>query len=414
MRQSITRSGGLPATSVTRVPEPTARQRAINRHRERWSDPDLIARAPGRVNLIGEHTDYNEGLTLPMALPFDTVLAISSTGDPTDGPVTIDSTGFGTVTIDPVADPTLVPPWARHLAGCIVLLGDRGVAAGGWRATIDTDIPTGASLSSSAALEVATICAVLARADLTWPPIDIARLGQRVENEVVGLPSGIMDQFISAGAIPGHAGLMDCRELTLTPTPLPDGVVIAVMDTGTRRVLADAAYGDRRASCERAAAQLGVRALRDATLDQLGSITDDVDRRRALHVITENRRTLGAVDAMRTSDVVGLGRLMDASHDSLRDDFEVSGPGLDAIVDLARTAPGCLGARMTGGGFAGCAVALVQADRREAFAADVIDRYVFDGHRARVWMCEPSAGASVEHTERPGALTRRDDAALDA
>ena len=374
----------------------TARERAIRRHRRRWGHPDLIARAPGRVNLIGEHTDYNEGFTLPMALPFDTVLAVSTEGDPVDGLVTIDSGGFGTVTIDPIIDPTLGPSWARHLAGCITLLRGHDIAAGGWRATIDTDIPTGASLSSSAALEVATIYAVLGRAGLTWPPIDVARLGQRVENEVVGLPSGIMDQFISAGALAGHASLMDCREMTLTPVQLPDGVVVAIMDTGTRRVLADAAYGERRASFERAASLLGVRALRDATLDQLRLVSDDVDRRRSRHVVTENRRTLDAVDAMRIADVEGLGRLMDASHDSLRDDFEVSGPGLDAIVDVARAAPGCLGARMTGGGFAGCAVALVRADASAEFTADVIDRYGFDGHTARVWLCEPSAGASVE------------------
>ena len=376
--------------------ERSARERAVARHRDRWGAPELIARAPGRVNLIGEHTDYNEGFALPMALPFDTVLAVSSDGDQHDGAVTVDSDGFGTATIDPTADPAAVPGWAVHLAGCVALLRECGIAAGGWRATIDTDIPTGASLSSSAAIEVATISALLARAGLRWSPIELARLGQRVENEVVGLPSGIMDQFISAGAVAGHASLMDCRALTLTPAPLPDEVVVAVMDTGTRRVLAEAAYGERRAACERAAAQIGVPSLRDATVDQLWLVADDTDRRRAHHVITENQRTLDAVEAMRTGDIVRLGRLMDASHASLRDDFEVSGPGLDAIVDVARTAPGGLGARMTGGGFAGCAVALVRADAADNFTADVVDRYAFDGHAARVWLCEPAGGASVE------------------
>ena len=350
------------------------------------------------MNLIGEHTDYNEGFTLPMALPFDTVLAVSSDGDRHDGIVTVDSGGFGTVVIDPTADPATVPGWALHLAGCIALLRERGVASGGWRATIDTDIPTGASLSSSAALEVATIGALLARSGIDWQPIDIARLGQRVENEIVGLPSGIMDQFISAGAVAGHASLMDCRALTLTPAPLPAGAVIAIMDTGTRRILADAAYGDRRAACERAAAQIGVSALRDATLDQLDLVSDAVDRRRAHHVITENQRTLDAAEAMRTGDATELGRLMDASHDSLRDAFEVSGPGLDAIVDAARVAPGCLGARMTGGGFAGCAVALVDAGAAPSFTTTVIERYAYDGHTARIWLCEPAGGATVERS----------------
>ena len=344
------------------------------------------------MNLIGEHTDYNDGFTFPMALPFDTVLSFESVGDPATGTVTIDSEGFGTIQIVPGGD---VPGWAEHLAGVIDLMETAGIAARGWRSCIDTDIPTGASLSSSAALEVAAIRALLERAGAEWPPIDVARMGQRVENEVVGLQSGIMDQFISAGAVAGHASLMDCRALTLTPTRIPDDVVVAVMDTKTRRVLAEAAYDDRRASCERAAAAMGVAALRDASLGDLERVADEVDRRRAHHIVTENRRVVAVMEHLRTGDVVGVGTRMNESHVSLRDDFEVSGPGLDAIVDVARNAPGCLGARMTGGGFAGCAVALVRADEAEAFAADVVDRYSYDGLTAEVWICEPSAGASI-------------------
>jgi galactokinase len=373
----------------------TALDRAVHRHRERWGPPRLAARAPGRVNLIGEHTDYNDGFTLPMALPFDTAVVLSDDGDARDGSVTVDSAGFGEVVVDPGADPATASVWARHIAGVVALLRERGVDTGGWRATIDTDIPTGASLSSSAALEVALVTALLHRAGLTWTPIEVARLGQRVENEVVGLPSGIMDQFISAGAVAGHASLMDCRELTLTPTPLPVGAVVAVMDTGTRRVLADAAYGERRAACERAAAELGVPALRDATAEQVATITDAVDRRRAGHVVSEIRRTLDAAAAMRDGDLPRLGRLMNESHASLRDDYEVSGPGLDAIVQVAVESPGCYGARMTGGGFAGCAVALVETDVAGAFMRSVIDRYRYDGHTARVWICQPADGAAV-------------------
>lgn len=204
-----------------------------------------------------------------------------------------------------------------------------------------------------------------------------------------------MDQFISAGAVAGHASLMDCRALTLTPEPLPAGAVVAIMDTKTRRVLAEAAYGDRRAACERAAAELGVAALRDASLDQVASLGDPVVRRRAHHIVSENERTLAAARAMERGDLRELGRLMSESHVSLRDDFEVSGPGLDAIVDVAAAAPGCLGARMTGGGFAGCAVALVAADAVDAFTAAVLDGYQHDGHRAEIWICEPAAGASI-------------------
>ena len=383
-----------------RVPELSAVERAVAAHRRRWGPPDLVVRAPGRVNLIGEHTDYNDGFTLPMALPLDTAIAMSDDGDETSGLVTISSARFGEVVIDPTADPRSVVTWARHISGVVVLLAGRDMPTGGWRATIDTDIPIGASLSSSAALEVGVITGLLARAGVQWPPIAVARLGQQVENEVVGLPSGIMDQFISAGAVAGHASLMDCRALTLTPTPLPDGVVVAIMDTGTRRVLAEAEYGDRRSACERAAAELGVAALRDATLDQAATIADPVDRRRAHHVITENERTLDAVEAMRRGDAAELGRLMNESHASLRDDYEVSGPGLDAIVDVARTASGCLGARMTGGGFAGCAVALVEAAHAEAFAGAVIDGYGFGGRAARVLVCAPSAGASIVELTR--------------
>lgn len=371
----------------------TALQRAWQRHRSRWAEPDLAARAPGRVNLIGEHTDYNAGFTFPMALPFDTVVTFEAVGDPASGVVTIDSAGFGSVEIGPRSEP---PGWARHLVGVVDLMEAAGIPARGWRGCIDTDIPTGASLSSSAALEVATIRALLARAGVAWTPIRIAELGQRVENEVVGLQSGIMDQFISAGAIAGHASVMDCRTHTLTPMTIPDEVLVAVMDTGTRRRLAGAAYDERRASCERAAADIGVEALRDAALMDLGRVGDDTDRRRARHVITENRRVLSAVDRLAAGDVVGFGALMTESHRSLRDDFEVSGPGLDAIVDVAHRAPGCLGARMTGGGFAGCAVALVRRAEVAAFADDVVDRYHHEGLTPQVWLCEPSAGASIE------------------
>jgi galactokinase len=372
----------------------SALERALSAHRERWREPDLVARAPGRVNLIGEHTDYNDGFALPMALPFDTVIALSDSGDRA-GPVEVASEGFGQVTLEPSADPRGAESWARYPAGVMALLQEAGVAAGGWSATIATDIPTGAALSSSAALEVAVTTALLARAGEMWTPVEVARLGQRVENEVIGLASGIMDQLVSAGAVTGHASLMDCRSLELTPSPLPAGAVVAVMDTGTRRELVDGAYGERRAACERAAAALGLAALRDATMDQVTTLSDPVVRRRARHVVAENRRTLDAAAAMTAGDPIALGKLMAESHISLRDDYEVSGPGLDAIVEVASTSPGCYGARMTGGGFAGCAVALVDAEQARAFTTAVIDGYHHGDLTARVWLCTPVAGASL-------------------
>jgi galactokinase len=384
------------------MPPGTARERAVAEHSSRWGTPDRIARAPGRVNLIGEHTDYNDGFAMPMALPFDTVVVASDAGDAVDGPVLVQSEGFGSVAIDPSDDPLAVTPWARHIAGVVALLRAAGVPAGGWRAAVVTDIPTGASLSSSAAIEVAVTLSLLARAGMHWPPIDIARLGQRVENEVVGLPSGIMDQFISAGAVAGCASLMDCRAFTLVPRPVPADAIVAVMDTGTRRTLVDAEYADRRHACERAAAAIGVPALRDATTADLARVADEVDRRRARHVVTENDRTLAAADAMQRDDSGELGRLMTDSHVSLRDDFEVSSPALDAIVDAALAAPGCFGARMTGGGFAGCAVALVARGRAADFADAVRAAYGFDEHRAEVWLCTPAQGASITPLDAAG------------
>lgn len=369
--------------------------RAVAAHRTRWGEPVIVARAPGRVNLIGEHTDYNDGFALPMALPFDTAVAISDEGDPESGRVEISSAGFGDVSLDPTSDTVEVDGWARHAAGVVLLLARSGIPVGGWRATIETDIPTGASLSSSAALEVALTSALLARAGLEWTPGQIAAFGQRVENEVVGLQSGIMDQLISAGAVAGHASLMDCRTLSLDPVPLDRDVTVVVMDTGTRRVLADVAYDERRRSCEAAAEVLGVPALRDASIRDLERIDDEVLRRRARHVVTENERTLMMAGALRAGDVGLAGAVMSDSHASLRDDYEVSSAALDAIVDAAGDAPGCLGARMTGGGFAGCAVALVTSSEVPAFDAAVRARYRSPGEPAVLWPCAPAGGASA-------------------
>ena len=372
-----------------------ATERAAQHHRRRWGAPALVSRAPGRVNLIGEHTDYNEGFVLPMALPFDTAVAASSA--PGHFGLEVYSEGFGSAVFGP-ADPIGNGDWSVHLRGVCRLLGELGVNPEPWRATIATDIPAGASLSSSAALEVAVALAVLGLAGVEWAPQDIARLGQRVENEVVGVPSGIMDQLISATAVAGHASLIDCRSLHATPVPIPDGVVVAVMDTSTRRQLVNSAYADRRKSCARAAAALGLSSLRDAQLGDLARLPSSlgVERRRARHVITENRRTLDAAQAMSDGDADALGALMDASHASLRDDYEVSGPALNQIVEIARTSPGCLGARMTGGGFAGCAVALLSTEHADDFCPLVIDRFRnASGLEAAIWLCEPAEGGST-------------------
>ena len=388
-------AGAEMATSDDSRPEMPARERAMEHHRRRWGIPDVVGRAPGRVNLIGEHTDYNEGFVLPMALPFDTAVAASP--GPGGSGVEIHSEGFGTAQFDP-ADPNQVRGWSVHLRGVCRLLKQHGVDPGAWRATIATDIPAGASLSSSAALEVAVVLAVLELAGVDWATEAIAQLGQQVENEVVGVPSGIMDQLISATAVPGHASLIDCRSLHTTLVPIPAGAVVAVMDTSTRRQLVSSAYADRRESCKRAAAALDLVSLRDAQLGDLSRLPESLgtEKRRARHVITENQRTLDAAAAMADGDASAVGALMDASHASLCDDFEVSGPALDQITEIARTSPGCFGARMTGGGFAGCAVALVSAEHADSFSPLVIDRFRNAcGLEATIWLCEPAAGGST-------------------
>lgn len=374
----------------------TALDRAAVRHRQRWGAPEILSRAPGRVNLIGEHTDYNDGFVLPMALPFDTAIATSRV--PNGATTEIFSEGFGHAVLNP--PPPQIEPrhWAVYLHGVHDLLRAEGIDPGPWRATIATDIPAGAGLSSSAALEVCVASTILSLAETERSPAETARLCQRVDNEMVGIPSGLMDQMISASAVAGHASLIDCRSLETHPYPLPENSVVAIMDTKTRRQLVDSAYADRRAACVRAASAIGVKSLRDARLDDLERLPTELgtERLRAHHVITENLRTLDAAQAMSDGDANTLGALMNSSHESLRDDYEVSGPALDQIVEIARDSPGCFGARLTGGGFAGCAVALVQAEQALEFRTRVAERYRNEnGMDAEIWLCEPAVGASV-------------------
>jgi galactokinase len=355
------------------------------------------------VNLIGEHTDYNDGFVLPMAIPADTAIAVSC--PPEGEPTELWSEGFGNVEIADEDIAQIDPSeWAAHVRGVQLLVREQGLSVPVWRGTVATDIPIGASLSSSAALEVAVTMALLHLTAELWTPLEVATLCQRVENEVLGLPSGIMDQLVSAVAVAGHASLIDCRSLDVRAVSVPPDVAVAVMDTGTRRKLTESAFAERRATCVRAAELLGVDSLRDATpadLGRLDSPTTTVELRRARHVVTENQRTLDAAAAMAASDALALGQLMSASHRSLRDDYEVSGPALDAIVEIAERAPGCLGARMTGGGFAGCAVALVEADRAEEFRVATeakLDAAGGDFGRVAdpsIWFCEPGPGASI-------------------
>lgn len=361
-------------------------------HREAWGEPEAVVRAPGRVNLIGEHTDYNDGFVFPMALPFDTVIAVSSA--PAGTPSEIRSEGFGRFEIDGE-----VPAWAVYIQTMVELLREHGVDAPPWRGTVASDIPTGASLSSSAAIEVATGLAIAEQAGVALDGVIIARLGQQVETRLLGVPTGIMDQLISATAVAGSANLIDCRTLETTPHPIPSGSTVVIMDTMTRRELVDSEFAERTSTCQRAAELLGVDALRDANADAVAALEAEhpTEWMRAAHVVAEDVRTLAAAEAMAAGDAVRLGELMTASHDSLRDLYEVSSEALDQIVEVARSAPGCHGARMTGGGFAGCAVALVATNDVARFTADIAARFeTWAGETPRLWPCEAASGASVE------------------
>ncbi|MBV9109215.1 MAG: galactokinase, partial [Gemmatimonadetes bacterium] len=358
--------------------------------------------APGRVNLIGDHTDYSDGFVLPMAIDRAVWIALRPRGD---GRVEVHSLDFGETRGFTLADlGTQDGGWIEYVRGVAWALDPASSGLAGWEGVAAGDVPIGASLSSSAAMELATARAFAAVTPLPWDAREMALAGQTAENGWVGVQCGIMDQMISAAGEEGHALLIDCRSLETRAVPLPSGAAVVVLDSATRRGLVDSAYNDRRRDTAAAAAFFGVPALRDVRIEDFERRADAMDpvmRRRARHVITENARTLAAADALARGDAAAVGRLMDESHASLRDDFEVSRAEVDAIVAAAQAGPGCLGARMTGGGFGGCAVALVENDAVTPFIAEVTEKYLAEtGLEARVYVCAAAAGASIEALDR--------------
>lgn len=318
--------------------------------------------APGRINLIGEHTDYNQGFALPIALPARTTV----TFEPADADAI-------TAASDQAADPARIPldttpgavtGWAAYVAGVIWALRDAGHPVPGGTMTISSDVAIGSGLSSSAALECAVLGALTTAAGVRLDRMAAARIAQRAENDYVGAPTGLLDQLASLFGQPGTALLIDFRDLTVHPVAFdPGGVALLVIDSCARHGHVGGQYAARRASCERAGAALGVASLREASA--LDAITDPVDARRARHVLTENQRVADFVAALEASDLVAAGAIMTASHASMRDDFEITTDHIDLIAATAVRA-GALGARMTGGGFGGCVIALVREDRVQA------------------------------------------------
>ncbi len=358
--------------------------------------PPLLARAPGRVNLIGEHTDYNDGFVMPLAIDRAAWIALRPRADRR---VIVQSLDMEAEAAFDLADLRRgAPSWVEYLKGVAWALQEAGHAVRGWEGVLIGDVPIGAGLSSSAAVEMAAARAFLAVSGLPWSPAAMARIGQAAENRWLGVNSGIMDQMISAAGRAGHALLIDCRSLETEAVPLPPGTAVVVLDTGTRRGLVDSAYNERRAQCEAAAAYFGVPALRDVDRARFANTAglDETARRRAWHVVGENERVLQARAAMARGDATALGTLMAASHVSLRDDFEVSSPALNTMVTIAAAQPGCFGARMTGAGFGGCAVALVEDDRAGAFNATVAAAYQqATGVTPAVYTCQAADGASL-------------------
>jgi galactokinase len=337
--------------------------------------------APGRVNLIGEHTDYSGGLVLPVALD----LGVTATVEPAERIVLRSDTDDELVELEADGSGPASRGWGRYVAAVAAELDALGRPAAGMSGTVSTTLPAGAGLSSSAALEVAVATALCALADFAPDPLRLVAACRQAEERAVGVPCGIMDQAASLLGGPGEALLLDCGNLAYELVPLPDGIVLLVADSGDRHAHEHSGYADRRRELEDGLAALGGRSPRELDVAELGAL-DDLHRRRVRHVVTENARVVATVAALRAGDTAALGPLFRASHESLRDDYEVSTPALDRLVDRAYEA-GAIAARMTGGGFGGSIVALAATADAERVAAELGDA------GATVLTCTASAGA---------------------
>ena len=364
--------------------------------RQFHSPASFLVRAPGRVNIIGEHTDYNEGFVLPMAI--DRAVQIVLRPRP-DRRVILHSLEYGETVEFSLDGLHKGNGWAEYIKGAAWAMQEDGWTLSGWNGVMTGDVPRGAGLSSSSAVVVAAIMACAAASGREPGPVKVALLGRQAEDGWVGVHGGIMDQMVSVLSRPGHALFLDCRTLEIQHIPIPEGMAVAVLDTSTRRGLVGSPYNDRRHQCETAAKAFGVRSLRDVdeTMFRSGAgRLEDVIRCRARHVITENARVLQAVEVMRRGDAVALGRLLDASHASLRNDFEVSNEALDTMVSIASLQSGCYGARMTGAGFGGCAVAILEQERGPDFTASVTEQYRrATGLMPEIYLCQAAQGASL-------------------
>lgn len=363
-----------------------------------------ICRAPGRVNLIGEHTDYNDGFVLPCAIGFSTQAAIAARSDQK---LVLQSTEFDEPYEFDLSNLPRKPlgMWCDYVLGVAVVLQKAGNRVAGANLLVHGEVPIGAGLSSSAAIEVASALAFLSLNDEKVSLPEIAKLCQKAENEFVGARVGIMDQFISCLGKKGHALLLDCRSLQFELVPVPERVKLVICNTKVKHEHSAGEYNRRRAECEEGVRILaksfpGTRALRDITPEQLSSCQSampEIIYKRCLHVVEEDRRVLQSVESLRAGDLQGMGRLMGDSHRSLRDLYEVSCRELDIMVEAAEGLKGYYGGRMTGGGFGGCTVNLVDAADAEGFREKIAERYMNQtGISPDIYICSAANGASLE------------------
>jgi len=370
-------------------------------HVARFHAEPAIFVAPGRVNLIGEHTDYAEGFVMPAAIDFATLAGISPR---TDGKIVLYSENYSQErSFEAAALPAKASQhWTDYPLGVVAILAGEGLAIPGFSLSLWGDVPLGSGLSSSAALEVVTALAVLSLIGVSYPGPVLARLCQRVENEYVGANCGIMDQFISVNGAKDHALLLDCRDLSFRLAPIPSHVALVIANTMVKHSVAGGDYPTRRRESEAACAVIashrpGVPFLRDATLEDLAKWGHEMAPKslmRARHVISENLRTVAASEALLKGDMAEVGRLMGEAHTSYSQDFEGSCVEADAMVALAQDLPGLIGARLTGGGFGGCTINLVEQSQAAAFAEALAGRYTAQfGIVPQIHICHASGGA---------------------
>lgn len=380
--------------------------RASDRFKQRYGrHPQWVAAAPGRVNIIGEHIDYNDGFVLPIAIDRYCIIAAADSAGSEAKIYSVATEDEAKIQLAPAGATSSAGAghWSNYVAGVIAGCGSRNLRPNGFNAVIESDVPVGGGLSSSAAIEVATATLIEAMTGATIDPVEKALLCQKAEHEYAGVPCGIMDQFASVMCRPDHLMLLDCRSRQIEHIPFSDpNVTVLIINTNVKHELSGGEYAERRSQCESAARKLGVASLRDATLSQLESSRSklsDAEYRRARHAIGEIARTIEAATAIKANEWPQIGQLMYASHNSLRDDYEVSCPELDLLVDLAAKiglAGGVIGSRMTGGGFGGCTVSLVETAKAPNVARQLSQSYLAEtGIDPSILTSRPARGAHI-------------------